>query len=227
MAVVMFSVFTWSSAAGLESIDLHNGLVWIGNPPYVPASIEGAPTGAPSPILNTIAVSFPILISGPLYFVPELGLFGTQYGLVAGFDKTVPVEREYADAIWFLGALVELGLWLDFNLSSAISLGLELGASFLGRIPMFPWGDGWEQLDSMAAYLYGAGRFVYPSAGILFSWGPETTDGIEIALRTKAYVPIFHFWDGEGSDFIDQFMIKISVGVRFLTTPRSEGETET
>ena len=91
---------------------------------------------------------------------------------------------------------------------------------------MFPWEEGWEQLDSMASYLYGQGRFVYPSAGILFSWGPATTEGIEIALRTKAYFPIFHFWDGEESDFIDQFMIKISVGLRFLTTSGSESEVE-
>ena len=224
-ALLLVSFLLGSVTAGaLESIDGYAGLLWIGNPPYTPASDEGAPTGAPSPILNTFAIALPISLGGPFYLVPEIGLFGTQYGLVTGHAKTVPVEREFADAIWFLGALVELGLWLDITISDFISLGFDIGASFLGRIPMFPWGDGWSQLGDMTSYLYGEARYLYPEVGVNLSFRPEALENLEIVARGKSYFPIFHAWDNEESDFVDQFMVTFSLGLRFMRPSNLEAD---
>ena len=46
-------------AAALESVDFHAGLLYIGNPTYEPASIDGLPTGGPSPLVNAYSFSLP------------------------------------------------------------------------------------------------------------------------------------------------------------------------
>ncbi len=219
---IVVLIFAAGVAGALESVDAYSGLLWIGNPTFAPASSDGAPTGAPSPILNTYSIAFPFRMGRLFRFAPELGLFGTQYGLIPGFSKTVPVEREYADAIWFLGALVDLDVWLNIPLSAGVDLGFQLGATFLGRIPVVGWGDGWNRLGEMAGYLYGQARYLYPSAGMTFDWRPERYDRLVVVLKATTYLPIFHAWDEEESTFVDQLMVSVSIGLRVLRPPPAE-----
>lgn len=213
------SILVFSSLAGvfaLDGVDFRGGLTWIGSPPYTPASDDGAPTGAPSPILNAFGISFPVGLGGVLHLEPGLTLFGTQYAVIPGYTKTVPVEREYASAVWFLSALVDLSLVVDIPLSQAIRLGFDFGAAFHGRIPIGGWGDGWDQLDEMAAYFYGQARYLYPLAGLRFSWKPPTSERLELIIRGRSYFPLFHAWDGEEVGFVDQFLVSGSIGLRIL-----------
>ena len=216
----VFLVLIPVAGYSIDSLDVYGGLLWIGNPTYAPASPDGLPTGAPSPILNTWSVSLPLRMGRIFRLVPEIGLFGTQYGLIPGYDKTVPVEREYADAVWFLGAMVDLDLWMNIPLGQRLDLGIQAGATFLGRIPVQGWGDGWDQLDEMNSYFFAQARYLYPEVGITFGWRPEGFDRLGVTVKAMTYLPIFHLWDNEEVGFADQFMASVSIGLRFFSAPR-------
>ena len=213
-------------APALESVDIHGGLIYIGNPIYEPASQNGAPTGGPSPLLNEFTVSLPFELGSYVRFAVELSIFGTQYGLIPGYPKVVPVEREYANAIWFLGSMIDLTLWLDIPISDRFGLGFTLGPAFLARAPITAWGTGWEQLGTMADYFYGAGRFFYPEAGLFVTYRPEVFESLEISLRARAYVPLFHVWDEENVVFLDQFIISAGIGIRWYPDGEASDEAQ-
>ena len=213
MTAILFTAFAGPLVA-LESVDIHTGLLYIGTPLYEPASLDGLPTGGPAPLVNAFVVSLPFELGPYFRFAFELTLFGTQYAALPGYDKVVPVEREYASAIWFLGSMIDLSLWLDIPLGNDLGLGFTIGPAFLARAPITAWGTGWDELETQAQYFYGDGRFFYPETGFFLTWRPSQIEGIEVAIRGRAYFPIFHLWDNEAVSFIDQFIATATIGIR-------------
>ena len=205
-----------AASYGLESIDIFTGLLVVGNPPVESESVDGAPTGAPSPILNTLTTSFVFDIGRLFRFAPELTLYGTQYGWLSVAEKAVPVERQYADAVWFLSAVAEPLIWLNIPLGVRHHLGFQFGLAFNMRIPITSWGTGRDQLKLMASYLYSEARFFYPDIGFTFSWRPAIYDKLVLSTRARILLPMFHIWDGEEVEFMDQFIASFSIGLRLF-----------
>lgn len=197
------STLTTADVINRRSVDVHGGLIWIGN---------AEPEGAPSPLLNVLSASLPIRFSRLVSFSPEFGLFGTQYGIPDSSPKVVPVEREAFSAVWFLSLLVEPHFTLDFGLSNDISIGLFAAPIFLLRVPTVSWGDGSSQLAQIAGYHYEAGRFFYTAAGFSFSWAVHSN--MSLLVRIKSYLPVFHIWDNESYPFYDLMMLSGTIGFR-------------
>jgi hypothetical protein len=219
-AIFMAIMLVPCAAIALESVDMHGGLLLLGSPVYAPASPDGEPTGAPSPILNSYSIAFPFVLGDYFRLAPGISFFGTQYRIIPGFAKAVPVPVEWADTVWFLSVLVDLELRLDIPLSTRLGLGFDAGAAFLGRVPIPTPNDGWEeQMPGIVSYFYGEARYLYPTFGASFTWKPAELDRLEVSVRSKAYFPIFHLWDGENSSFFDQFLINLSLGLRIYPRP--------
>lgn len=211
-------------ATALEGVDFNGGLTWISSPPYAPAVSDGTPTGGPSPLLNAFGLSFPFPLGEYFRLSPRLSLFGTQYAPIPGFEKVVPVEFEYASAVWFLGALVDLSIAIEIPIGELFGLGFHLGPSFLGRIPIDAWGDGWDRLDAMVGYLYGDARYFFGHAGASFVWKIERYERLALVLSAETHLPVFHFWDDEEVPFIDQMMVSGSIGLRIYARKHAHGD---
>jgi hypothetical protein len=203
---LIISVSTFSDIGVRRSIDIHGGMIWIGN---------AEPEGAPSPLLNIISVSLPIRFSNYFSFSPEFGFFGTQYGFSDGSLKVVPLEREAPDAGWILSVLVEPIFTFDLNLSDRISIGLLAAPVFLLRVPTVSWGEGSAQLGEITAYLYESGRFFYTTAGLSFSWAAH--ENVSLIARVISYLPVFHIWDNESYPFYDMLMLSGTIGFRVFS----------
>ena len=192
-------------AVELESIDVDGGLIWIGN---------GEPDGAPSPLVNTVGVAFPISFGGIFRLRPQLNLFGTYYGLTDDESRAVPVEIEYADSVWVLSALLEPIAEFEFPLGDSFYLAAFAAPAFLFRIPTATWGDGTDERGAIMSYLYGNARFLYPEIGFQFTWA--AFDSIHLGIRAKLLLPLFHLWDTEEVPFYDQMMFASSIVFRVV-----------
>ena len=206
-ATLMFAaLLVPAGALSVKSIEARAGLLWLGN-----SSTEGAP----SPLLDTVGIALPITITPAISIAPELDFTGTQYQLQVYSDPTraVPTEIEFANSVWYLGILLDLPFRYTFPLSKQTALGFGVSPAFLLRIPTVSWGTGGSEAGAMSAYLFGKGRFFYPSAQVFFDW--QVLSGLALEFRLRGFFPIFHIWDGEGLPFWDQMMIDGNVGFRF------------
>jgi len=238
LAALIFFLFSpVLLSADLESIDVKGGVIWIGNEPV---DAEGK-DAAPHPLTTVVGVSLPIRFSTIFALVPELRYYGLPYGMEYG--RAVPVEIEFASWPWVLGFLLEPRAVFDFRLADTLTISPYLSPTFLIRIPVPNRYS--ADIDEIAAYQYGMGRFFYPEAGVVLDWrlpfrnrsplaeslneegftGEPPYEGIEIhfIVDLNAYFPVFHIWDGEERKFYDQFMASGAVGLRFLL-PAQKGE---
>lgn len=228
-SVVLFS-------ADIESIDVKGGVIWIGNEP---ADTEGK-DAAPHPLATVVGVSLPIRFSSLFSLVPELRYYGLPYGMEYG--RAVPVEIEFASWPWVLGFLLEPRAVFDFHLADTLTISPYASPTFLFRIPVPNRYS--TDIEAIAAYHYGMGRFFYPEVGVVLDWElpfrnrsplAETLneegfneeppyEGIEIhfVVDVNAYFPVFHIWDGEERKFYDQFMASGAVGLRVFLPPRQD-----
>lgn len=191
-------------------MDVHWGLIWIGN-----AEEEGAP----SPLLPTLGVSLPVYFAPFFFLDPGMDFYGTSYQLSeTGSGKAVPTEIEYANYIWYLIMRLDIPAGFRFNFSDNLAAGVTAGPSFLFRIPLIAWGDcaqsGSTCREEMGSYFYCSGRFFYPEAGLFFIW--KMFNKAALLIEAKTFFPLFHAWDGEEVPFYDQFMVAGSVGLRFF-----------
>ncbi len=186
----------------IETIDVHGGILWIGN---------SDSEGAPSPVLFTAGVGFPVSINKIVYFVPEIDFYGTNYQVTSG-GRTVPTEMETANALWVLGILIDLPFVFKFSFNDNFSGGLSASTMLSFHIPF--GGEGNSSRGDMNSYFYGKGRFFYLGSGFFLEY--KILNILGLHFRSRLFFPFFHIWDGEKLPFYDQMMFSTTVGLRFM-----------
>jgi len=191
------------SLEALDYLDIHGGLLYLGN---------SEPESAPSPLLPVLGASIPVkprFLEGS-HFALEAGLllFGTTYQYQN--RRATPAELEHRD-FWVQGVLLDARIGLDWQLIPDLRLGLKAGPALLLRVPVPLFADAGEDFGPTLGYLYGTLRFFYPEAE-LFA-GYRILKDFELKLSLRACFPLFHLWDGEGLPFYDQLMIAGLLGV--------------
>lgn len=194
------------NALSLSSIDARAGLLWLGS----------ARTGqviAPSPLLNDAGVTLPLSLSRSFSLAPEIDVFGTQYQTAPGGTRSIPTEIEAPSAVWLLSVAVVPAIRYELHFGRRLAWGMEAAPAVVFHIPTVSWGVTSAQVRSITSYFYQEGRFFYPEAGTFFLWQPFASLGLEVRLR--AFLPVFHLWDGAGLPFYDQLLVGGSIGLRF------------
>ncbi len=188
-------------------LDVNTGMLLIGTTP--PAG-----SGGPNPAITyTLGVSLPLPIAGVFFVEPMIEAYGLYYEWVDAASVAVPTGEEAGLGFFTLASLVSLHAGVQFPVSTAITLGGDIGLDFLFRIPVVLSSD----LPSAAAgrtaavgYFYSLGRFFYPETRLFLRW--KFADWLTLTGSVRAFYPVFHLWDGMGQSFVDQFMIAGSVG---------------
>ncbi len=201
--VLLLLAASGARALSVKTVDIDGGLMWIGN-----SSSEGAP----SPVLSTIGVALPMYLTSRLSIAPELDFFGTQYQLSSDGTRAIPTEIETGSQVWCAIFLLDFPVRYDFPLSKILTLGVGASPSLLLRVPVFPYGSGQDEEGTMLSYFYGLGRFFYPTAESYLDY--QILPKVAVEIRLKAFIPLFHLWDGEDLPFWDQLMIAGNVGLK-------------
>jgi len=196
-ALLLAAVPALSFALRLAEVDVNVGLLFIGS----------TPPGAPSPLVQTIGVSFPIRSDGPFFLEPTIDFFGTYYRWTG--TRAVPAPYESGTGFLTIGSLITLQSGLLYTLSKSIEMGGALGVDFLIRFP-FEFQNTNTNSGDGVTYFYTQGRFIYPETRFLTRW--HVADGVTLAFTLRAMYPLFHLWDGEGLPFNDQLMAAFNIG---------------
>jgi hypothetical protein len=195
----------------LSSLELDGGLLFL-------ASID--PQGAPSPLLPTVGLAFPLLQRGGFALESAFLLFGTYYKYEDG--RASPVEQEHREyAVPAILADVRAGY--GFRLGGALALGGDVGLALLLRFPIPLSSSASEEVGSAFGYLFGAGRFFYPETGLSALFRLPQGIGIRIALR--AFWPVFLLWGAEDLPFPEGLLVTGLVGLVFELPGRVESHT--
>jgi hypothetical protein len=195
-AAALFAVIVVQRPAclSLRDVVIHGGLILLGA-----TDSEAAPT----PILPMLGASVTLDLPGRLFLEPGLDLFGLYYFNTG--DRVVPTEYETAGGFYTQAVLISLKGGLRYPINDVLQAGGTAGLDFLLRFPL-------EEDDGAGFdYFFGDTRFLYPEIGGFLNWQVAKSIGLEFALR--AFIPVFHLWDGEGLPFTDQFMVSLTVGL--------------
>jgi hypothetical protein len=189
------------SAIKLDRIEVHGGLVWIGNSDEL---------SAPSPLKGISGVSLYLPISDTLLFSPGLDFYTCEY-FENPAGKIVPADKEQNDAAGVLGLSLKIPLIYTLGINEALVLHVGGGLNFLFRIPISSALYGDPDVENIQSYFFSDARFLYPETNIGLEWlyGKRTA----FIFQLNTLYPIFHWWEDENNPFYDQMMIKLLAGL--------------
>lgn len=185
----------------LSFIQIDGGLLFIGNTDE---------ESAPSPLIPTLGLTFPIIDHPFLNLESGFLLFSTYYQYEN--ERATPVELEHRD-FWVLGTIIDARFGFEIQITSAFSMGLNACLAFLLRLPVPLFDDVQEVYGSIWGYFYKQVRFFYPETELFAQFAILEKIGLKLSLR--AYYPMFHLWDQENLPFLDQFSISGLIGLVF------------
>ncbi len=210
LVVLLFAAAPFAFALSLTEVDVNVGLLFIGSSP--PPGY-----GAPSPLLQTIGVSFPMSLGGPWYMEPTIEFFGTNYEWTAAAGSTVsravPATIEAAAGFFTLGTIITCqfgGMW---PVAPTVKLGGSLGLDFVLRFPLELSNNDSTSVAGRGpalSYFFGAGRFLLPETRFVVRW--QVFEPVALVFTLRGMYPVFHLWDGEGLPFYDQLMTALDLG---------------
>jgi len=175
---------------------------------------------APVPIVNTLGLGlgFPFAEGSSWAFRPALDALWTNYTWDDSSGRALPTEAETfgGDNVFVLGLLLDLPVSYDFRLSERLGGGVQLGLAALMRIslpgdPNLPREAVEEKLAKVAAYFWGAARWLYPSFGLRLDVFLQ--EGFTFELGLRGFLPIFNLWTGD-APFGDHLTGHVSLGMR-------------
>lgn len=204
LSAVFIFAFTFPAGAlelQFKEIEAFRDVLWLGN---------SVTDSAPSPILSVWGAGARFHLEGPFWFNPEMSFYGIEYFYEN--NKALPAEIEYKDAVGTLGILLDPLLVFEYPLDdkNRLKLGGGAGPAFSIKIPLIAHGE--DPSGDVAGYFFGGGRFLYFELKSYFDW--NVTDWLGLTIRIRTLLPVFHFWDGEGSPFYDQLLAGGGVGLR-------------
>jgi hypothetical protein len=208
--LVILAIATPGYAISLNELDINGSLMVVG-------SVPPAGYGDVSPVIQLLGASLPLKLGGPFYFEPELEFFGLLYEWVDANGVAVPTRIEAQTGFWTLGTIISMHAGARFPLSSKLSLGGSIGADFLLRFPIELWNKDASGMGPALSYFFAQGRFFYPETTFSVIW--QVSDPIGLILNLRALYPVFHFWDGMGQPFVDQFIFGAGIGIAIRLGP--------
>ncbi len=153
-------------------------------------------------------VVFPLSRNPQWAFEPSADLYWYYCGYVN--DRAVPVEETLSDA-FVLGILVDAPFVYSFPISGDFSAGLGGGLALNLRfaIDTAPYGN----LGEVYGYLWGAGRFILPSALARMEY--RLSERVECGLQLRALLPVFNLWSPDSPSLLDQAILGVSMSIRY------------
>ncbi len=206
LPVVLFSMVLAApcEALDLAAFDVHSGLLWMIDEPA-----DDETTGAPDPLLTPIGAALSFPLNERLSFDPGIYVFGLNYGFQE-WDRPRPAQIEHRE-MYVVSLLLNPAFVFTFPWTERISWGTVLSPSLLLRIPTLT-AEGEETAHSdMLSYFMGAGRFIFPEAGLFLDIGVNEKISFRPGLRF--FLPVFHLWDGD--PLADQSLIYFDAALRF------------
>lgn len=171
--------------------------------------------GAPSPVVNTLggSVVIPVFVKGfYLSLQPALDLYWTNYEW--SVDRAVPTESEHGGGnnAFVLGFILDLPVTATFRFNERIGGAASVGPSFVLRAA-FANDDGVDMdanLSSIVSYLWGSGRWFYPSASLRMD--VYLQENFTFAFGIRGSLPIFNLWTDSAS-FFDESILHITMAM--------------
>jgi hypothetical protein len=178
-----------SFAFSLESIDIRQGMILIGN-------ADQSQGSAPSPLEAMLGIGFNLRFSPLISMKPALDFFGRDY-LWTQSERAVPTNIETGtytgDIAGVMGIILSIPFKFEFHPSESFSFGPAVGPSFLFRIPLIPLGD--SDTGPMTNYFYSSLRFFYPEVNLFLNY--DLSDAFAFGLTLRCLFPVFNMWSGE------------------------------
>jgi len=191
-------------ALDLSAFDVHSGLLWMIDEPA-----DDESTGAPDPLLTPIGAALSFPLNERASFDPGIYIFGLNYGFQE-WDRPRPAQIEHRE-MYVVSLLLNPAFVFTLPWTERISWGMMLSPSLLLRIPTVA-AEGEEAAHSdMLSYFMGAGRFIFPEAGVFLDIGINEKLSFRPGLRF--FLPVFHLWDGD--PLVDQSLIYFDAALRF------------
>jgi hypothetical protein len=158
----------------------------------------------PSPILNMIGGGTVFPIGSSFSIAPRIDFYSTYYDYIDG--RAMPIEVENRLAIVY-GAILDLAVRYDLPFKERHAIQFTAGPAFLlraafraAKVPE----DEQGAVDSVADYLWGGGRFIYPELGVSYSY--RMADWVKFGVSARVLLPVFNLWTGEGLPFADNLI---------------------
>jgi hypothetical protein len=150
-----------------------------------------------------VGLVFPLPVPG-LSVNPSMEFYSNYY---AWYDsRALPIDVENRTAIVY-GCILDIPATYKFTLGKAHDLSAQLGVAAVMRAGFRASDDvdvTQEDVNSIVAYMWGKGRFFYPSVGINYSY--RLTDWVRIGVTGRALIPVFNLWTREDLPFYDNMI---------------------
>ena len=183
-----------------QGVEIFRDVLWLGN---------SETDSAPSPILGVWGAAAKFKLTERFFFLPEIGLYGIEYFYRDG--KALPAEIEYADAVGTLVVLLDPLVAYNIPLPGGkLAVLAGTGPALSIKIPIVPHGD--APTSEVGGYFFEKLRFLHWEFKGVLEW--NLTDSLGLSVRLRTLLPIYRFWDGEGSPIYDGLMAGAGVGFR-------------
>lgn len=170
---------------------------------------------SPSPIIYMMGLGSTFPLNSAFAFDPSLDVYSWNYGYLDG--RALPFPEEDRTAL-VLGALLDLSFSYKIRLAEKHALKLCLGPALNLRLAVLARDvsddESVQDVADINSYFYDKARFLYPAAGLSYSW--QMASWVRFGLGARVLVPIFHFWDGEEIAFSDNMIIGGGVYLSFI-----------
>jgi len=141
-------------------------------------------------------------------FEPSVDLYWYHCGLVDG--RAMPVDETLSEA-FVLGILADVPFVYSFPLSGDFAAGVGGGLALDLRFAIDTASYG--NIGEIYGYLWGAGRFVLPSALARIEY--RLGERVECGLQLRAFLPLFNLWSADSPSIIDQMILAAAWSIRY------------
>ncbi len=189
------------NASGIDYIEIDTGLLYLGN---------SETDSAPSPILRTVGLTVPLLKMNLFTIRTGIDFWGNYYAYNGTRALPQEIEAPGDRWNWVLSTLIDTRFGMEYAFNSTILAGADIGLAFLLRFPIVSSDVAKNDRLALMQYLFGKGRFFYPSNDIYLTW--NVYEKFSLSFNLKILYPLFHLWDGESLPFYDQLIVSGLIG---------------
>lgn len=195
-------------AMDLESLSIRDSALSIGS--------TLAESSAPSPLVNSLGISFDFALDGGLYFAPSLDFYFWYYGWSEALGRPFPAENDLRETIVYelqLDAALAYRFPITDRLSATAGFGIILDLPIVIEVidPANTVAAG--HASSTFAWFYDMLRFVRPEASASIRY--RLNDTFEVGAWTRIVLPLYHLWDNWSISFLEDFKFNVGIVITY------------
>ena len=190
-----------AGATDENALSVEAGLLFVGN---------AEPDSAPSPVVQTLGLSFAVYEGALALVTTGVHVFGTLNQLVEAVPLPVELEVPGQTWIWVLNGAIELLAGFKLTLGDLAQVGFLVGPSVLLRYPLFASEDAEDDKNAASRYYYDVGRFFYPEAGLFLRW--KMSEGLAVSISMRGYFPAYHLWHRSDLPLWHEMLVAARIG---------------